>query len=505
MFSRSGMPRACLVGAAIFFGLMLAVRAEDMPKDMHHDHEMQHDEKMQHGHEMMQHDEKMQHDHGSKPKDSAEKKKSSKDAHAGHEQMPSMNHGGHVAPAMTGMQDAHAGHDMSGHQMEMKGFLGPYSMTREGSGTSWLPDATPHEGIHTMFGDWMVMGHALINGVYDSQGGSRGGSKFFVPGMLMGMAERDFGDATLGFRAMLSPDPFMGANGYPLLLATGETADGRTPLVDRQHPHDLFMELATTYSYKLSANSSWFLYAGLPGEPALGPSAFMHRTSGMDIPEAPITHHWLDSTHISFGVVTAGLVFDKVKVEASVFRGREPNEHRYDIETGALDSYSGRVSYNPTRELSMQVSWGHIHSPEELMPNVNENRLTASATYTVPFGNDNIWSSTFAWGRKMLQPGETLDGFLLESELIFKNNWTLFMRAERVKENELLADIAIFPTPPVFYVSKISVGGIYDFPIAEHLKFGIGALMSRYGIPEVAKPFYGDPASYMIFFRLKVS
>ena len=140
-----------------------------------------------------------------------------------------------------------------------------------------------------------------------------------------------------------------------------------------------------------------------PASRRSGLPAFMHRTSGMDIPEAPITHHWLDSTHITFGVVTAGLVLDKVKLEASVFRGREPNEHRYDIEVGALDSYSGRLTYNPTRELSMQLSWGHIHSPEELMPAVDENRLTASATYTMPFGNDNLWSSTFAWGRKMLQ------------------------------------------------------------------------------------------------------
>src|SRR5262249_23103328 len=202
----------------------------------------------------------------------------------------------------------------------------------------------------------------------------------------------------------------MGANGYPLLFATGETADGRTHLIDRQHPHDLFMELATTYSYDFNKTSSFYIYAGLPGEPALGPSAFMHRTSGMDIPEAPITHHWLDSTHITFGVVTAGVVLDKVKLEASAFHGREPDQHRYDIEVGALDSYSARLTYNPTRELSMQVSWGHIHSPEQLMPNVNENRLTASATYTVPLAGDTLWSSTFAWGRKMLRPGNTLDG-----------------------------------------------------------------------------------------------
>src|SRR5947209_6366946 len=150
-------------------------------------------------------------------------------------------------------------------------------------------------------------------------------SKSFAAGMVMGMAQRPLGEAgTLGFRAMLSPDPFMGTNGYPLLFATGETANGRTPLIDRQHPHDLFVELSGSYSYRLSETEAAFLYFGLPGEPALGPPAFVHRFSGIDIPEAPITHHWLDSTHITYGVLTAGYVPDKVKAEDSGFRGREP-------------------------------------------------------------------------------------------------------------------------------------------------------------------------------------
>ena len=152
----------------------------------------------------------------------------------------------------------------------------------------------------------------------------------------------------------------MGPGGYPLLLATGETANGVTHLVDRQHPHDLFMELAATYSYNLSSTSSLFVYGGLPGEPALGPPAFMHRTSGMDNPEAPISHHWLDSTHITFGVVTAGVVLNDWKLEASACRGREPDQYRYDIEAPKFDSYSARARWNPTKELSMQVSWGHI-------------------------------------------------------------------------------------------------------------------------------------------------
>jgi hypothetical protein len=414
-----------------------------------------------------------------------------------HENM-SMNHG-----AMSGM-DHGGGH--GGHKMN--GFLGLYSMGREGSGTSWQPDTSPHEGIHAQYGDWMTMWHAMFNGVYDNQGGPRGDTKAFASGMVMGMAQRQFDASTFGLRAMVSPDPFMGASGYPNLLATGETADGRTPLIDRQHPHDLFMELAAIYSYQFAKTSSVFVYGGLPGEPALGPTAFMHRTSGLDNPEAPITHHWLDSTHITFGVLTAGVVLDTVKLEASVFRGREPDQYRFDIEAPKLDSYSARATWNPTKELSMQVSWGHLASPEQLEPTVNENRVTASLSYTKQFDDGNLWATTLAWGRKYNSPGNVLDGYLAESELIFKNGITLFGRAERVQNDELLQRGEIvtgFEAPhPAFTVSKVSVGGIYDFIHVQNTKFGIGALVSRYGIPGALKPEYGDPTSYMIFARLKI-
>lgn len=419
-------------------------------------------------------------------------KKKGHEGHSRHEATPS-------AHAQHGNQQ-HAGHDAHG----MKAFLGPYGMTREGSGTSWVPDTTPHEGIHGRFGEWSTMAHAQFNFVYDRQGGPRGGEKAFAGGMVMAMAQRPLGDGTFGLRAMLSPDPFMGPSGYPLLLASGETANGRTHLIDRQHPHDLFMELAATYSRNISQTASVFLYAGLPGEPALGPPAFMHRTSAMDSPEAPITHHWLDSTHITFGVVTAGIIVDNWKLEASAFRGREPDQHRYDIEAPKLDSFSARLSWNPIRELSLQVSAGRLHSPEGLEPLVNEDRITASATYTQPFGTDNLWSATFAWGRKILRPGETLDGYLLESALILKKTYTVFARAERVAETELHHDVPALHDR-VLNVNKISLGGIYDFYRTEHVRLGIGGLVSKYLLPDELKPLYGsDPTSGMVFMRLKV-
>jgi len=198
------------------------------------------------------------------------------------------------------------------------GALGTHPVSRDASGTAWQPDASVHGGVHAAAGDWSLMGHALLNGVHDHQDGPRGDDRTFVSGMLMGSARRSLpsGDV-LQRRAMLSPDPLMGRTGLPLLLATGETADGRTPLVDRQHPHDLFMELSASYAHALSARDSLFVYGGLPGEPAFGPPAFMHRLSIQDSPEPPIAHHWLDSTHITFGVLTLGWVHDAWKLEAS--------------------------------------------------------------------------------------------------------------------------------------------------------------------------------------------
>jgi hypothetical protein len=429
------------------------------------------------------------------------------------------DHSAHGATAVGGTHAGHAGghagsggtHGEHAEHGGMVGFLGPYPMTREGSGTSWVPDTSPHEGIHASYGDWQLMGHALFNGVYDNQGGPRGGEKTFISGMAMGMAQRQLGDGTLGFRAMLSPDPFMGKSGYPLLLATGETANGIKPLVDRQHPHDLFMELATTYSHRVSDKSSVFLYAGLPGEPALGPPAFMHRTSGLDIPEAPITHHWLDSTHITFGVLTAGAIVDRWKIEASAFKGREPNEHRFDIENPKLDSYSARLSWNPLDQLSMQVSYGRLKSPEKLAPEMNEDRLTASAIWTQPFGDNNLWSTTAAWGRKMNRPGNTLDGFLVESAVVLDKRLTFFGRAERVANDELSLDEQHEHDVPhgadrVFKVGKLSLGAIYDFRVAEHVRLGVGGLVSKAFVPADLRPSYGgNPTSFMLFVRMKLS
>lgn len=386
--------------------------------------------------------------------------------------------------------------------MAMPGALGAYSMSRESSGTSWQPDSTPMPGIMSMDDGWMTMVHGYVNQIHDHQGGPRGATEDFSNSMLMLMANRDWGQDTLGLRAMLSLDPLMGKDGYPLLLQTGESADGVHPLVDRQHPHDLFMELSASWSHAFDDANSAFLYAGLPGEPALGPPAFMHRASGLDSPEAPISHHWLDSTHVTFGVLTAGYTWHELRFEASAFHGREPDQFRYNIETGRLDSASARVSWNPNADWSVQVSRGYIHSPEELEPDVNQHRSTASVIYNRPLDSGN-WTTTLAWGRDENRPGHSLNAWLLESELTLGTAHTLFARLERVQEDELFHA----PSPwagEVFDVAKLSVGYIHDWPLAEHLRLGLGGLLSFYNLPVAADSAYGSPRSYMLFARLKL-
>jgi len=386
--------------------------------------------------------------------------------------------------------------------MTMPEAFGDHPMTREASGTSWQPDASPMAGIMSMDADWMTMTHGYVDQIHDHQGGPRGATEDFASSMFMFMADRYWDRDILGLRAMLSLDPLMGKDGYPLLLQTGETGDGVTPLVDRQHPHDLFMELSASWNHAFDPASALYLYAGLPGEPALGPPAFMHRASGMDIPEAPISHHWLDSTHISYGVLTAGYGYGRFKFEVSAFHGREPDQFRYNIETGALDSASARVSWNPAEAWSFQLSRGYIHSPEELQPEVSQHRTTASVIYdrTLDAGN---WATTLAWGRDDDRPGRTLDAYLLESEITLRPDHTLFARLERVQEDELFTR----PSPLAgeeFGVTKLSLGYIRDWPLGEHLRGGLGGLVSFYGLPPAVSSAYGSPHSYMVFARLKL-
>lgn len=389
----------------------------------------------------------------------------------------------------------------------MSGQLGAYPMSRDASGTSWQPDSAPERALSGRLGAWNVMTEGFGTLVYDDQAGPRGGVDTFFQSMLMGMGQRPLGGGVATLRGMFSLDPLMGKSGYPLLLQTGETADGRTLLVDRQHPHNLVMELAAAYAHPLTKSLYGFVYAGWPAEPALGPVTYMQRFSGETDPEAPIGHHWLDSTHVSSGVVTAGLVLGSVKLEASDFTGREPNQNRWDVGHPTFDSVSVRATWNPAPDLSLQVSRGRIVSPEQLLPGVNEDRTTASATYNRPLpglGRGADAQATFAFGRDEEHPGASSNAFLLEGALAFGSE-TVFGRAEAVGKDNLFADT---PTSPLFGrtfdVGKISVGYAHAFHVPPRLDLEVGGLASAYELPSELRPVYGSaPVSFVLFLRLR--
>jgi hypothetical protein len=415
--------------------------------------------------------------------------------------MPGMDHAAPPANDMASMPGME-------HMAAMPAMLGTYAMTREASGTAWQPDSSPMDIVHWSSGDWSMMAQGYVTAVYDDQGGGRGGSKAFSQSMAMLMATRPAGeDGRIGLRAMVSLDPLMGKAGYPLLFATGETADGRTTLVDRQHPHDLIMELAATYARQVGDNSL-SLYIGYPGEPALGPPTFMHRASGMDNAEAPIDHHWFDSTHITFGVVTAGWSNAHWKLEASAFKGREPDQYRYDFDSPRLDSWSVRGFWNPTADLSLQLSTGHLHSPEQLHPEQNEQRSTASASYTKPFASGGSWASTVAVSIKNLQPGPALMGYLAETNVRIDGRNTVFARAERKQDDELFANDPASPLHDrIVAIDKLSLGYFRTLRFMDKAKLDLGGLASAYAYPDRLDAAYGKPGikSFLVFARIKLA
>jgi hypothetical protein len=417
-----------------------------------------------------------------------------------HGAMPGMAAMGFTAPdawrtaAGDALAHAPAGTAMPGMAMGTSG--GWYG---QGSGTARLPAAEgPMRGYMTMAGDWMLMAHGYAWGVATVQGGPRGRDEVFVESMAMLMADRDLGpDWHLQLRGMGSLEPAMGARGYPNLFATGEVADG-SPLVDRQHPHDLVMELAAKLDYRVGGGATIFVYGGPVGEPALGPSAFMHRGSARYLPLSPITHHWFDSTHITYGVVTAGYAAPQVQLEASAFKGREPDEHRWNIETPRLDSWSMRATWTPSPYWAMQVSHGFLKTPEEQHPGENEHRTTASVQYA----RAGI-ATTLAYSLKDRSPGEKLSAFLAEATWEITPRHAVFGRIENVANDELFPDEAATFHDRTFRVTKAEAGYAYRLPIVGPLGVALGGTVAAYAKPTALDAAYGDdPASWTLFAKL---
>lgn len=389
-----------------------------------------------------------------------------------------------------------------------------HSLFSDGSGTSRLPgdNANPRgcdgpasmggstmQGLHAMAGDWMLMAHGFVTAQYTDHSGPRGDGKLYSTSMLMLAADHADDWGRLQLRSMFSLEPAMDSRGYPNLLATGETAHG-APLVDRQHPHDLFMELAARVDVNVGDALSVFVYGGPVGEPAIGPSAFMHRGSAANNPEPPITHHWFDSTHITYGVVTAGISAPRWQLETSAFRGAEPDEDRWNIETPRLDSWSVRATLTPSPQWAFQASYAEIKEPEALHRGQDERRYTASAHYS-----RGPLSAMAAFSAKDRVPGGTLTAWLGEVNYDFEGRNSLFGRIENVANDELFPDHDDPLHDQAFRVTKLQAGYARHIPLADPLTLTLGASGAAYLKPDALDATYGDnPLGYTFFAKLSL-
>ena len=386
------------------------------------------------------------------------------------------------------------------------------TLQRTTGGTAAQPVSTPEHMLMKNVGGWTLMLHGVAFLTEQQQSDPRGADKLFSTNWFMPMAQHKLAAGQLTLRTMLSFEPAtVTGRYYPELFQVGETAFGR-PVVDGQHPHDFIMEVAALYDFKLSEHALLSLYAAPVGDPSLGPLAYPHRSSASEDPLATLGHHMQDSTHISDDVITLGITYKKLRVEASGFHGREPDEFRWNIDQGRIDSWSGRLTVNPGRNWSAQYSAGYLTSPEQLSPGDDLLRMTASLMYNRPLPRGN-WASTLVWGRNSAQTCDHLvtNSYLAESTLRFLERNYVWGRIENVdRTNELL--LAGMPQPPNFAeqslgrVQAYTAGYERDFKLIPYLSTGLGGQVTLYGVPSSLQPSYGShPAGVALFVRVRAA
>ncbi|MBC7405781.1 MAG: hypothetical protein H7252_08870 [Cytophaga sp.] len=400
-----------------------------------------------------------------------------------------------IIPASGGGEDGkNGGQEVSG--MKMKANFGNWSASREGSGTSWQSDSSPmFMKMLPSFGGFEFGTMGTIQAGYVDAGGNRGDKGRFSQSMIMLMGSRDLDGGTLGLHIMTSADTLInGKEGVPNLFQNGFTSNG-IDISDRKDPHNVFAELAVSYSHSLSKNWTGFLYGGPVGEPALGNGMYLHRTSGLEIPEAPISHDWFDGSHISFGVATLGLVYqNKWKLEASVFNSAEPGNNLYGMGPLALNSASVRLSYNPSPDLSFSTSYGHLKSDAQT------HRLTFSAAYSHKLAQGDNFSATAYFGRNVVQGSANSDALLTEAAYYRAKN-AFFFRFERVDKGELL------DVPSGNYtINKLVFGGVHNFYRKDRIDYGLGTYAGAYSFPSSLNASYGSkPLTFGVFLRIRPS
>jgi len=372
------------------------------------------------------------------------------------------------------------------------------------SGTGWQPASVPETMWMISRSNWELMAHGVVFLTYNQQGGPRGEGKAESVNYFMFMEQHRLGRGTLLLRQMFSAESLTSPHpGFPELFQTGETYHGQ-PLVDHQHPHNVFAELAALYTVPIDGKISWLLYGGPSAEPALGPVTYIHRESASENPAAPLSHHLQDSTHTSFGVVTTGFVINRFKIEGSAFNGHEPNEERWSIQLSPLESWSFRGSVAPTGNWTAQYSYGRLAHPEAAEPG-DQRRQTASVEYNRPlsggmFGQGN-WATSLIWGRvQKTFESFPLNSYLLESTLNFRQRNYAYTRFELVDKDELFPALG----HPTNRIGAYTFGGVRDLVQNRAWQLGLGADVTFYSKPAALDPTYGDdPVSFHVFLRVR--
>jgi hypothetical protein len=368
--------------------------------------------------------------------------------------------------------------------------------------------ATPAGSAMPMGGSWQLMQDGVVYGLFNRQGGPRGDTEFVVPNWWMGMLMKEKGRHQFGLNAMLSLDPAtVGKEGYSEIFQVGETLNGR-PLIDRQHPHDFLMQVSASWRMNLGTATSVMLAGGPAGEPTLGPIAFMHRPSAAGLVLAPLGHHTFDSTHISFGVLTAALEHKKWTIEGSLFNGREPDEHRWDLDLGKMDSVAGQIWFRPTEEWTAQVSTGKLREPEELVAG-DAWRTTASLSW-FRLSDNGFKAVTMGYGVNSAH-GEKRHGAFAEST-IERGRDSLSGRFEvqQLETSVLLTGDVPEPgeghdSEPASTVAALTLGATRRLFTAKGFEGALGAQATVYRVPGLLKATHGSsPVSFQVFFRLRL-
>src|ERR1700722_9128815 len=408
--------------------------------------------------------------------------------------------------------------DMPGMQMpDMPGMTGLSTMSdteallmNQASGTSMNPRSWPGpmRMISTRGWSLMFMGTAFL--VETQQTGPRGNDKLYSPNWFMFGAAHAVGRGAFMLQLMTSLEPLTITNRrYPELFETGETAYGK-PLVDAQHPHDLIMGLGLGYAYPLGKDTFVQVYFAPVGDPALGPVAFPHRDSAAELPEAPLGHHWQDSSHIADEVVTAAIMHKFIRLEASGFYGTEPGENRWIIQYGPINSWSTRLSFFPAKDWMAQVSVGRLDHPQREEPG-DVVRATASLHYSRPM-QGSAWSSSLIWGRNHETINQhNTDAYLLESVFPLSRRNFLTGRVELVDKDELFSDDPALQDQlartagSTFRIGAYTLGYTRDIDIFSAVETGIGANFTTYTVPSPITPYYGGhPVGVNVYMRVRL-